>query len=310
MMNGFRYLILALIVSAFVSGVSQAEQIILGAATGDQFAGESPSSLYRINPANGDTILVGPIGFNGVTGLALLPDGRLVGSANADTDSKIAVLIEIDMDTGAGSLIGTLGDDNTPGECGRMPDLALNSASGQLYGYADACNGNIEGLFMINPDNADATSIGPSGFNGGGNGLAILPGTSDIFATPIDASGLVTLDPATGAGTVIPASVGNVPNRINAMDFNPETGVLYGSFMDVNNTVGLGAANYLVTISTSDGSTQLVGQTVPGLDAIVFVEGTIPVTSIPTLSEWGLIAMAGLLGVICLLVIRRRKAAA
>lgn len=80
--------------------------------------------------------------------------------------------------------------------------------------------------------------------------------------------------------------------------------------MDVNNTVGLGAANYLVTISTSDGSTQLVGQTVPGLDAIVFVEGTIPVTSIPTLSEWGLIAMAGLLGVICLLVIRRRKAAA
>ena len=310
MMNGFRYLIIALIVSAFVSGVSQAEQIILGAATGDQFAGESPSSLYRINPANGDAILVGPIGFNGVTGLALLPDGRLVASANADTDSKIAVLIEIDMDTGAGSLIGTLGDDNNPGECGRMPDIALNSVSGQLYGYADSCNADIEGLFIINPDNADATSVGPSGFNGGGNGLAIRPGTSDIFGTPIDASGLITLDPATGAGTVIPASSGNVPNRINAMDFNPETGELYGSFMDVNNTVGFGVANYLVTISTSDGNTELVGLTVPGLDAIVFVEGSFPVTSIPTLSEWGLIVMAGLLGVICLLVIRRRKAAA
>ena len=309
-MRGFRYLIIALIVSAFVSGVSQAEQIILGAAAGQPFSGDAPSSLYRINPANGDTVLVGPIGFDGVTGLEILPDGRLVASANADTDSKIAVLIEIDMDTGAGSLIGTLGDDNNPGECGRMPDIALNSTTGQLYGYADSCNGSGDSLFLINPDNADATFIGPSGFNGGGNGLAIRPGTSDIFGTPIDASGLITLDPITGTGTVIPASVGNVPNRINALDFNPETGVLYGSFLDANNIVGLGTENYLVTISTSDGSTAFLGRTVPGLDAIVFVEGIFPVASIPTLSEWGLIAMAGLLGVICLLVIRRRKAAA
>ena len=308
-MERFGYLIITLIVSAFVSGASQA-QILYGAATG-QTSGNQPSSLYRISPATGFAIFIGPIGFNGVTGLEILPDGRLVASANADAGGdNIAVLIEINRNTGAGSLIGILGNGSNPGECGRMPDLAFSSDSDQLYGYSDNCNGDVEGLWLINPDNANATSVGPSGFTSGGNGLAIRPGTSTIFGTPIDANGLITLNPVSGAGTVIPASVGNVPNRINAMDFNPETGVLYGSFRDVNNIVGNGVENYLVTINTLNGTTTVIGRTVLGLDAIVFVDESTVLTSIPTLSEWGLMAMAGLLGVVCLLAIRRRKAAA
>ncbi|HML96542.1 MAG TPA: IPTL-CTERM sorting domain-containing protein [Thermodesulfobacteriota bacterium] len=312
-MQTFIYLVIVLMVSVFASDASHA-QVLYGAATG-QTSGNAPSSLYTIDPETGAANLIGPIGFNGVTGLEILPDGRLVGSANADTeDGNAAVLIEIDSDTGAGSLIGILGNSSNPGECSRMPDIAFSCDLGLLYGYSDSCSGNTEGLHLINPDNGVATLIGPSGFTDGGNGLAVRPGTSTIFGTPIDATGLVILNRITGAGTVIPPSVGNVPNAINAMDFNPETGVLFGSFKDSGDILGNGEdLGYLVTINIPDGNITVIGQTVLGLDAIVFFEEFEEcgfVGSIPTLSEWGLIAMAGLLGVICLLAIRRRKAAA
>jgi DNA-binding beta-propeller fold protein YncE len=94
----------------FVTSSFAQSQMLYGAGTG--VAGEGgnqPSSLYMINPATGEATLIGPIGFNGVTGLELLPDGRLIASANADIvnpdvmgDTKIAVLIEIDRNTGAG----------------------------------------------------------------------------------------------------------------------------------------------------------------------------------------------------------------
>jgi hypothetical protein len=268
-----------------------------------------------IDPATGDFTLIGPIGFDGVSGLEFLPDGRLIASANNDTaDAEIAVLLEIDTNTGAGSLIGTLGNNNNSGECGRMPDIAYSCDTDQLYGYTDACNGSTEGLHLIDPDNAVATLIGPSGFFDGGNGLAIerkIRGT--IYGTPIDAHGLITLNPNTGAGTVIPASIGNVPNAINAMDFNPETGVLYGSFKDFNNILGNGdRESYLVTINTSDGTLTVIGQTVLGLDAIAFIDDCSGIAQliIPTLSEWGLITLAGVLGIISLSVIRRRWKAA
>jgi len=35
-----------------------------------------------------------------------------------------------------------------------------------------------------------------------------------------------------------------------------------------------------------------------------------PIVEVPTLSEWGLIAMAGILGIVAFMVIRRRKATA
>lgn len=312
MMKRIRYTIIALIAFMFVGGVSQA-QVLYGAATG-QTSGNSPSSLYMIDPATGNANLIGPIGFDGVTGLEFLPDGRLIASANDDNGDVIAVLIEIDPNTGSGTLIGELGNFNNLGECGRMPDIAFNCATGQLFGYSDFCNGDNEGLHIINPDNADVSFIGPSGFTDGGNGLAVEPSTATIFGTPIDANGLITLNRATGVGTVIPASIGNVPNAINAMDFNPLTGVLYGSFKDFDDILGNGAReSYLVTINTSDGNLTVIGQTILGLDALVFFDdgdGECFVRTIPTLSEWGLIALAGVLGLISLLAIRRRKVTA
>ena len=77
-------------------------------------------------------------------GLEFLPNGQLIGSANGDTeDDKIAVLISIDPNTGAGTLIGELGRVSNPGECGRIPDIAYDNASGNFTDIATFVMGEI-----------------------------------------------------------------------------------------------------------------------------------------------------------------------
>lgn len=317
---------LVIAVLLFVSSSFAQSQILYGAATGLDFGG-APSSLYIINPNTGASSLIGPIGFNGVTGLEILPDGRLVASANMDeSDSAVAVLIEISKSTGAGTLIGVLGRSDIEGECGRMPDISFDENTGQLFGYSDSCGGgdklmevearfiNYEGLYIINPNNADVDFVGPSGFEDGGNGMAVRPTDGTIFHVPNDANGgLVILNRNTGQGTIIPGSQGNVLLKIGALDFNPLTNTLYGALkpeggkgdgpkeLALNET----EVDSLVIINQNNGVTTIVGPSVPGLDAIVF-DGE-AISSVPTLSEYALIATALLLLAGSVLVLRRRQ---
>ncbi|GJM16665.1 MAG: hypothetical protein DHS20C13_19920 [Thermodesulfobacteriota bacterium] len=312
----------------FVTSSFAQSQVLYGAATGTD-SGNRPSSLYMINPANGGATLIGPIGFNGVTGLEILPDGRLIASANADDgENAIAVLIEINKTTGAGTLIGVLGNNANEGECGRMPDISYDDNTGTLFGYSDFCGGgdelmeveakfiNYEGLYIINPNNADVNFVGPSGFEDGGNGMAVRPSDGTIFHVPNDANGgLVILNRNTGQGTIIPGSEGNVPLKIGALDFNPQTGVLYGALKpEVRRGVGLADLELnetefdsLVIINQTNGVTSILGSSVPGLDAIVFSANDKFVSPVPTLSEYGLIATAILLLAGSVLVLRRRQ---
>ncbi|MHC4482717.1 MAG: DUF7901 domain-containing protein, partial [Planctomycetota bacterium] len=77
---------------------------LYGAATGTT-SGNLPSSLYKIDPVTGVATLIGPIGFNGVTGLSFAPDGTLYGTCH-DVSNDQALLITIDRTTGAGTLVG------------------------------------------------------------------------------------------------------------------------------------------------------------------------------------------------------------
>jgi hypothetical protein len=62
----------------------------------------------------------------------------------------------------------------------------------------------------------------------------------------------------------------------------------------------------------SPGSCEFVedGICVPDGDSDIFGSCVLPVTPIPTISEWGLIAMAGILGIVGFMVMRRRKVTA
>ena len=238
---------------------------LFGASIGfDNGTGES--SLYEIDPATGIATLIGPIGFDNVTGMVQLNDGRVVASARGDALYNFvttAILIEIDLLTGAGTLIGVIDSNAIGGDCGRMPDLTYDPLTGTLYGYSDNC-GMTEGLWQIDPNTGSGTAIGISGFGDGGNGLAYHAASDRMFATPIDANGLVLMNKSTGLGTVIPASAGNVPTIINALDFSPVTGELFGS-----HKTGGGSTN-LIRLDTATGLATTVGQTIAGLDALGF----------------------------------------
>ncbi len=220
-------LISVLTLVVFSAGASHA-LTLYGAATGDTDNQPSESSLYIIDPETGQARIIGRTGFNNVTGLAFLGDGRLVGTANGDVEfgATTSILIEINPNTGFGTLIGIISQENDAFDgCGRVPDITYDPSTDTLYGYGDFCDDD-DSFLTIDTATGEGTIIGLTGFSSGGNGLAREPSTGTLFATPRDNNSLVIIIPATGAGTAIPASVGNVPSTMNALAFHPDSGVL------------------------------------------------------------------------------------
>lgn len=87
--------------------------------------------------------------------------------------------------------------------------------------------------------------------------VGAVPGTGTLFGTDAGGGNLLTIDPLTGAGTLIGhTSVGNVP----ALAVDPTTGILYAG-------QGAGAPN-LYTVDPTTGAATLVGDTGLGVAAI------------------------------------------
>ncbi len=298
-MNLLKLTISCLLIFILSYSVSNAQDVILYGAVRDSCEDDIPfdGSLYIINPSTGQAQPVGgPIGFKGVSALAILNDSRLVATATDDNGDRRSILIEINPITGQGTLIGIIGDETVPGECGRVPGLTYDKATDTLYGVGIQCNSGSNSLLEINPDNAQATIIGPgTGFSGPGYGTAIN-NQGVIFSIPAPGTvgTLININPVTGIGALV--ALLNPNTRVNGLDFHPVTGVLFGS--------ALRPEQELVNINTTDGSVTVIGDLPDCTDGIVFY---IQPTNVPTLSQWGLIAVAAVLGIVGFMVIRRRK---
>jgi hypothetical protein len=290
----------------FTYGVSAAQTVLLIASDDScvQGGGSGFSTLYSVDPETASSNPIGPIGFRGVSGIVQLGNGRLVGSAIADTGGDfISVLIEIDPFTGQGSLIGTIGNNNEGG-CGRVPDLTYDASTDTLFGTGFRCipgnnHGNITDLIRINQTTGQGTIIGQTGFFGGGNGIAIMRTGGTLYST--ENQNFFSLDPLTGQGTLIAVNP-SIEFVISAMDFSPLNGELYGiEFGFVEDPT------YLVTVNTTTAVLTRIGQLPVCSDALAFF---VPFErNVPTLSEWGMIAAAvglGLAGV--WFALKRRKA--
>lgn len=99
----------ARVIGSYGNGLRSAGDLAFS-ATGTLYGvadGASADRLIRVDPANGGAVVIGSIGFPSVYGLAFGPDGRLWGSAFGD--SNTALLIAIDLTTGAGSAIANIG---------------------------------------------------------------------------------------------------------------------------------------------------------------------------------------------------------
>jgi len=304
-MKLFAFVFSLLLLSA---GVSYA-QVLYGAA----YQGpDGPSTLYTINIATGAATPVGPIGFERCAGMAFDEvTETLFATCERTDDSDVPVLVNINPNTGTGAEVGPLNS------CQTWQDMTFRNIDNALF--ANGFNGSCSdyALLMINTATGAGTNVvditGP--FECCGNSLAFSQ--ADILYylgsdPPPAISNLYTVNDNTGVANLItginfPAFLGDSP-RINAMDFSPNTGVLYVSIVIGGPHNEGPRQNFIGTVNIATGNLTVIGETVEGIDAIAFGPGQPVIASpIPTLSEWGLMAMALVLGLIGFMAIRRKR---
>jgi hypothetical protein len=230
---------------------------------GSAFNGPTgPSTLYSIDAETGAATAIGPIGFARVGAMAFDAAGTLYAIGRRPSDGR-NVLLTINTTTGAGTEVGPTGVENL-GFGDTISDISFRHSDGVLYAYLEAG----DALGVINKQTGAVTALGRSLVSCCGNGMAFS--LSDVLYHSNE-SDLHTLDQVTGRATVVtamvfPAATANFP-RINAMDFQPGTGILYGS---LNNGEAGQFDNYLVTVNTTTGVVTIIGRTVNGLDGLAF----------------------------------------
>ncbi len=238
------------------------------------------STLYRIDTMTGAATQIGDfegIGFERCSAMDFdESSGILYATCERNDGSDTHVLITIDPETGIGTEVGPTGVESLDGlfqGSDTAPDISFRNSDNTLFAYTFPG----DGLATINLSTGAMTQLGwPSGQSvpgGGGFGIAFSP--SDVLFLAVN-DVLMTLDHTTSAATAA-SSIGfsGGESRINAMDFEPETGTLFAS---VKTGFGPTATSTLVTVDTTMGVVTTLGSTVSGLDALAFV---VPPTTFP-----------------------------
>jgi len=271
-------------------GEVRAESVLYGVAHDGKVG---PSTLYKFDPVTGVATLVGPIMIDvagtltevtKISGMDADPSGRLY--ATGELNGKHILLI-VDTATGAGTEVAQTGvkSNESPDlkEFKTVTDISFSSG-GTLYAnflkpaVQPTSITNIlqaESLGSINPLTGKASILGPTAIDKG-NALAFFDDNALFKA----GRKLYMLNVGTGevtseVGLTFPPLAGaSGEPRINAMDVEPESGVL---FVSVNAGFRGAGPNYLATIDlatigTDPVNVNLVGldPTVTGLDALAF----------------------------------------
>ncbi|MEM1256488.1 MAG: hypothetical protein AAGI69_28970 [Cyanobacteria bacterium P01_H01_bin.21] len=153
----------------------------------------SATHLAQIDPLTAEVTVIGSFGFRDVDAMAFRPDGTLFGVSAASDE-----LFEIDISTGAGTAVSSVGSIGFPFLGG------IEFLSDSLLVGADMVGGGGgPGTFItIDQDTGVGTSVGPINFNsieGMTFGLdGVLYGLSDTIGG--GAGAIVTIDPVTGIG--------------------------------------------------------------------------------------------------------------
>ena len=252
---------------------------------GARYAGpDGPATLYSVNPATGAATTIGPIGFERCGGMDFDATGTLFATAERNDGSDTAVLITIDPKTGAGTEIGEIAINDT------FFDVSFRNSDGILFTsiYGPHC----VALGTINTETGMGTYIGDTITCDPGNAIA-FSSTDILFHCDADDNGTIdTLDQVTGQATFVTPLI--FPDSltspvVNAMDFHPNSGVLFATVKDNIGTPGHGDPKYLTTIDTETGVVTIVGQTETDLDAIAFA----PFSPPPHVSDFSAVPTTG-----------------
>ena len=255
-----------------------AQSVLFGAAhtpTGE-------SVLYKLDPATGDATEVGSIGFHGCNGMDF--DASWTLFATCKSAEGNLVLITIDQETGIGQLVGDSGIAMRADALEIGSDISFRPLDGALYGYfLDLDFGDFLGT--IDPTTGDVTEVAAGSLVEFGNGMSFSPAgdllqSGSKFHPTIgflgaklhtleqvaDVDGFLSITSSKGSKfSPTPEDTTLEIPRLNAMDYEPRTGILFASVNDG------GAESYLAIVNPKNGTVTLIGKTQDSLDAIAFV---------------------------------------
>jgi hypothetical protein len=245
-----------------------------GTLYGLAFSGsDGPADFYSIDPETGVPTFIGSTGFERCGGMDFL-GATLYATCERADGSDIAVLVTINTSDGAATEVAVLNGGLSHSFGTAYSDISFRNSDGLLYAYLES----NDGLGTIDITNGDLTELGSSSSNSCcGNGIAFdLADT--LHHTTEDP--LNTLDQTSGTATFVTDLIYSLPMdnfpRINAMDLDPWTGVMYGA---CNDRFGGPPENHLCTIDLTSGVVTVLGQTVDGLDAIAFANEVVTVVA-------------------------------
>ena len=247
--------------------------------------------LYSIDASTGQaTPIVTLNGRASLTGLSFL-QGTLYGTDLFNFPGNSGGLDIGSISTGG--IITFLSDQNGSFD---WQGLASDEAGGVLY-TIDLSNSDI--LTVQSPDGSVET-IG-SGTGISAQGMAYDDANGILYAISFNGS-LYTISIATGTSNLIGPT--GIP------EISPELGLAYDECNQIL-YVNDGGLRQLYTLDVNSGAATLVGSNgvVDIIDGLAW-KGICEITSpsqIPTLSEWGLIALAGILGIVGFIFMRRKK---
>jgi len=159
----------------------------------------NPASLHILDATTGGVIqTIGPTGFDHLTGIAFHPDTCVLYGVTSDCfvgnpcgGRGIGDLITIDLNTGAGTLVGN--------HSALIPDIDFDS-TGTLYGWVEfgGSGGGNDDLYTIDITTGVETLVGFANFGTAATGLA-FDSFDNLFVKSFDL--LFSVDASTGLST-------------------------------------------------------------------------------------------------------------
>jgi len=217
------------------------------------------SQLFILDTTTGIATPVGAgIGFERCSAMDFDPfTGILYALCERADGSDLSVLITINLFTGVGTEVGLTNAEALPIFFAAFTGMSFRNSDGVLYAHAE---GN-DHMTTIDITTGQVTDLSAGGIGCTGDAVAFTPADVLLLAACAD---LITVDQTTG-GFV--SSVFNaVVDRINGMDYDPVTGVLFG----IHNEGFFGSDRFLVSIDATDFSLPTSVSTEDGMDAIAF----------------------------------------
>ena len=261
------------------------------------------STLYQINPRNGTTTTIGPIGFERCGGMDFDADGNLFATCERSDGSDSPVLVTINPLTGIGAEVGPTGINSSIG------DISFRNSDGALYAY-DGISDPEHTVYILNTSTGQATLVGDAGLsNASGNGMTF--NLADTLLQSQSRGGiprLYVINQESGQAVFVKELVVDGPPqmvayRLAAMDVRPGAGQIYGILNDSRGNTGDFGPRFLATLNIESGIISIIGQTADGMDAIAIGK----TTSVPSLSGIGTVILVVVLLVSILIVLKQRR---